>query len=156
MIFSDLIRDLRFNFMGNKAVLEELARKNSNLAFARINEIAHFVGKRYNLGLQLHFPDSRKINDFDSYGRENIGIIVDKFRKNFIISREIVKSKAVASIPGARVLDAYMYEGKEGVRVILKNGRIEILPGSVHIWCLIDIYIENYINWLLAEVFMSK
>lgn len=156
MIFSDLIRDLRFNFMGNKAVLEQLSRKNSNLAFARINEIAQFVGKRYNLELQLHFPDSRKIYDFDSYGRENIGIIVDKFRKNFIISREIVKSKAVASIPGARVLDAYMYEGKEGVRIILKNGRIEILPGSVHIWCLIDTYIENYINWLLAEVFMSK
>ncbi len=156
MIFSDLIRDLRFNFMANKAVLEELARKNSNLTFARIDEIAHFVGKRYNLDLQLHFPDSRKISDFDSYGRENIGIIVDKFRKNFIISREIVKSKATASIPGARVLDAYMYEGKEGVRVILKNGRIEILPGSVHIWCLIDSYIENYINWLLDEVFMSK
>lgn len=156
MIFSDLIRDLRFNFMGNKPVLEELARKNSNLAFARINEIAHFVGKRYNLDLQLHFPDSRKINDFDSYGRENIGIIVDKFRKNFRISREIVKSKAAGSIPGARVLDAYMYEGKEGVRVILKNGRIEILPGSVHIWCLIDTYIESYINWLLAEVLLSK
>jgi hypothetical protein len=156
MIFSDLIRDLRFNFMANKAVLEELARKNSNLTFARIDEIAHFVGKRYNLDLQLHFPDSRKISDFDSYGRENLGIIVDKFRKNFIISREIVKSKATATIPGARVLDAYMYEGKEGVRVILKNGRIEILPGSVHIWCLIDSYIENYINWLLDEVFMSK
>jgi len=156
MIFSDLISDLRFNFMANKAVLEELARKNSNLAFARINEIADFVGKRYNLDLQLHFPDSRKISDFDLYGRENIGIIVDKFRKNFIISREIVKSKAAASIPGAQVLDAYMYESKEGVRVILKNGRIEILPGSVHIWCLIDSYIENYINWLLAEVFVSK
>jgi hypothetical protein len=156
MIFSDLIRDLRLNFMVNKAVLEELARKNSNLTFARIDEIAHFVGKRYNLDLQLHFPDSRKISDFDSYGRENLGIIVDKFRKNFIISREIVKSKATATIPGARVLDAYMYEGKEGVRVILKNGRIEILPGSVHIWCLIDSYIENYINWLLDEVFMSK
>lgn len=156
MIFSDLISDLRLNFMANKAVLEELARKNSNLAFARINEIAHFVGKRYNLDLQLHFPDSRKISDFDLYGRENIGIIVDKFRKNFIISREIVKSKAAASIPGAQVLDAYMYESKEGVRVILKNGRIEILPGSVHIWCLIDSYIENYINWLLAEVFVSK
>jgi len=156
MIFSDLIRDLRLNFMANKAVLEELARKNSNLAFARINEIAHFVGKRYNLDLQLHFPDSRKISDFDSYGRENIGIIVDKFRKNFIINREIVKSKAAASIPGARVEDAYMYEGKEGVRVILKNGRIEILPGSVHIWCLIDSYIENYINWLLDGVFMLK
>lgn len=142
--------------MANKAVLEELARKNSNLAFARINEIAHFVGKRYNLDLQLHFPDSRKISDFDLYGRENIGIIVDKFRKNFIISREIVKSKAAASIPGAQVLDAYMYESKEGVRVILKNGRIEILPGSVHIWCLIDTYIESYINWLLAEVLLSK
>jgi hypothetical protein len=37
-----------------------------------------------------------------------------------------------------------------------ENGRIEILPGSVYIWCLIDIYIENYINWLLAEVYVKE
>jgi hypothetical protein len=46
--------------MANKALLEELARKNSNLAFARINEIAHFVGKRYNLGYNYIFLTPEK------------------------------------------------------------------------------------------------
>ncbi len=45
-----------------------------------------------------------------------------------------------------------MYEGKEGVRISLKNGRIELLPGSVHIWCTIDKDIENYVNWLWTNV----
>ena len=78
----------------------------------------------------MHFPNPTKINEFDSYGTENMGIIVDRLKKNFSISREIIKSKAIETIPNATASDAYMYEGKEGVRISLKNGRIELLPGS--------------------------
>ena len=156
MIFSFLMRDLRFNFLKNKEILQELANKQSNIAYTRINELASYVGRRYGLDLQLHFPVSTKIADFDLYGHENIGIIVDKFRKKFIISREVIKAKAKVSIPRASVSDAYMYEGKEGVRILLEKGRIEILPGSVHVWCLIDPDIENFLNWLLAEVLVTK
>jgi hypothetical protein len=49
-----------------------------------------------------------------------------------------------------------MYEGKEGVKVILENGngRIEILPGSIHFWCKVeDEKIESYGDWLMQNVY---
>ena len=45
-----------------------------------------------------------------------------------------------------------MYEGKEGVRISFKQGRIELLPGSIHIWSIIDNEIENYVNWIFNNV----
>lgn len=153
MEFSELLEDLRYNLKQNKTALQNLTKKNPNLAFFQINEIANFVGKRHKVHLQLHFPDTRKILEFESYGNENIGIVVDKFRKKFIIPRDLIKNEAKKQIPEANVLDAYMYENKEGIRIILKSGRIEILPGSVHIWCKIDQDIECFMNWLFKFVF---
>ena len=46
-----------------------------------------------------------------------------------------------------------MYEGKEGVRVITKNGRLEVLPGSVHLWCRIDQPVKCYVDWLMDMVY---
>ena len=46
-----------------------------------------------------------------------------------------------------------MYEGKEGVRVITKNGRLEVLPGLVHLWCRIDQPVKSYVDWLMDMVY---
>ena len=83
-----------------------------------------------------------------------MGIVVDRLKKNFSISREIIKSKAIETIPNATASDAYMYEGKEGVRISLKNGRNRIIARIWHIfWWTVDKDIENYVNWLLINVF---
>jgi len=105
--------------------------------------------------LRIHFPDPAKIYVFDSYGKENIGIVVDRFKKNFSLPREIIKSKATETIQDATASDAYMYEGKEGVRISFKQGRIELLPGSIHIWSIIDDEIENYVNWIFNNVLVK-
>ena len=47
-----------------------------------------------------------------------------------------------------------MYEGKEGVRVILESGRLEIQPGAVHLWCKINSEIVTFIDWLLQYVYL--
>jgi hypothetical protein len=151
-MFSKIIQDLKSNFNTNRNFFDKYTKRNPNLIYSKINEIAQFVGLRYEIDLKLHFPNPAKIYVFDSYGTENIGIVVDRLKKNFSISREIIKSKAIETIPNATASDAYMYEGKEGVRISLKNGRIELLPGSVHIWCTVDKDIENYVNWLLTNV----
>jgi hypothetical protein len=50
--------------------------------------------------------------------------------------------------------DAYMYEGKEGVKIIVENGRIEVLPGSIHLWCKVDDEkLKNYVDWLMQNVY---
>ena len=46
-----------------------------------------------------------------------------------------------------------MYEGKEGVRVIIKSGRLEVLPGSVHLWCRIDQPVKYFVDWLMDMVY---
>jgi hypothetical protein len=152
MMFSQILQDLKINFNTNRNFFEKYTKRNPNLIYSKINEIAQFVGSRYGIDLKLHFPNPAKIYVFDSYGTENIGIVVDRLKKNFSISRELIKSKAIETIPNATASDAYMYEGKEGVRILFKNGRIELLPGSVHIWCTVDKDSENYANWLLTNV----
>lgn len=156
MIFSKIMEDLQFNFNTNRIFFEKYLKKNPGLVYSKINEIAHFVGSRYGIDLRIHFPDPAKIYLFDSYGKENIGIVVDRFKKNFSLPREIIKSKAIETIQDANASDAYMYEGKEGVRILFKQGRIELLPGSIHIWSIVDDEIENYVNWIFNNVLVKS
>lgn len=154
LTFSSLLRDLGSNIEYNRQVLETSLKSNPAMAYQKINEIAQFVGSRYRLNLQLHFPDQTKIFEVDSYGAENIGIVFDKHRKRFPIDRETIKSKAQEMVEPARADDAYMYEGKEGVRVTVENGRMEILPGSIHLWCNVkNDRIRAYVDWLFEKVY---
>ena len=155
ILFSVLIEELRSNISINRDNLHRILRRSPNLAYQKLNELALFTGSRYNLNLQLHFPDPKKISDIDSYGTENIGIVVDKFRRSFSIPREEIKRMAIEFIgDNVQANDAYMYEGKEGVKVLLENGRMEILPGSIHLWCKVDnTKIINYVDWLSQNVY---
>jgi hypothetical protein len=159
ILFSALIDELRANIHTNRNALHMILKKNPNMAYQKLNEVAAFTGSRYKLNLQLHFPNSKKISDIDSYGTENIGIVIDKFRKVFPIPREDIKRKATELMGNnIQVQDAYMYEGKEGVKVVLENGngRIEILPGSIHLWCKVeDEKIESYGDWLMQNVYLQ-
>src|ERR687888_1914368 len=151
ILFSALIDDLKSNIYNNRNALKVILRKSPNSVYQQLNKLALFTGSRYNLSLQLHFPDSKKISDIDSYGTENIGIVVDKFRRTFPIPREEIKRMATEVIGNnVQAHDAYMYEGKEGIKVILEKGRMEILPGSIHLWCKVDDEkIKSYVDWLM-------
>jgi hypothetical protein len=154
--FSELIDEFRSNVDYNRDVFFALL-KNPNILYKKLTELASFTGSRHHVTLQLHFPDPRKITDIDSYGTENISVVVDKFRKKFSVPKENIKRKAIDFLgTDIQIQDAYMYEGKEGLRVITENGRIEILPGSVHLWCKVDKNVKNYVNWLMQIVCSPK
>ena len=155
VLFSDLIKELRSNINANSKNLQRILNRSPNTAYQKVNELTSFIGSRYNLSLQLHFPNSKKISDIDSYGTENIGIVVDKFRRTFPIPRKEIKQMAIKVLGNnVRAYDAYMYEGKEGVKIILENGRIEVLPGSIHLWCKVnDEKLKNYVDWLMQNVY---
>lgn len=158
-IFSSLIEDLHLNIERNRDTLAlALKRRNPHMAYQKVNDLAQFVGSHYNLILQLHFPIPGKISDLDSYGTENISIVVDKFRRVFPVPRETVKQKAVEMIGNdAKPKDAYTYEGKEGAKiVIIPKGSIEVLPGSMHFWCKIDGRIRSYGDWMMENVYFPK
>jgi hypothetical protein len=151
--FSSLMDDLRFNIESNRGALAASLKRNPHMAYQQVSELALFVGSRHRVNLQLHFPAADKISDVGLYGTENIGIVVDKFRKTFPVPRETVKQKAIELLGDAQPQDAYMYEGKEGVKVVMPEGRIEVLPGSVHFWCRVDEKVRSYGDWLMENVY---
>ena len=150
--------DLHLNIRRNRDTLAVALKRSPNIAYQKVNELAQFVGSHYSVDLQLHFPIPGKISDLDSYGTENISIVVDKFRRLFPVPRELVKQKAVELIGNdAKSKDAYTYEGKEGAKVMLMpKGSIEVLPGSIHFWCKIDGRIRSYGDWMIENVYFPK
>lgn len=156
MAFRMILEELKANIDRNKAVIESSSKKNPAVVFSKVNEVARFVGRRYNMQISLHFPDSTKIREISAFGTENIGIVFDASRKSFPIPREEIKRKAEELANFMEARDAYMYEGKEGVRVLLKSGRLEIQPGAVHLWCKVDSEIANYVDWLMQYVYCAK
>ncbi|MFQ6025851.1 MAG: hypothetical protein ACE5JT_04995 [Nitrosopumilaceae archaeon] len=153
MSFKDITDDLRNELRTNLPQIRFLLKRNPAMGYTKITEIGAKVGKKYNITLLVNFPEKEKINDFDSYGTQDLSMIIDKQRKNFPIERSIIKEKAKKLFGGAKVEDAYMYEGKEGVKVFFDSGRIDILPHSLHIWCKFDQKVTEFCDWLLVEVY---
>lgn len=154
MSFSNLHSDLLYNIKYHNNEIQQALKKSPNSAYQYVNQLSEFTGSRYNLTLNLHFPDPKKIYDVENYGKENLGLVVDKFRKRFPISREIIKQKAVELLGNVTPQDAYMYEGKEGLKILSSQGRLEILPGSIHLWCRIDEDLIKFCDWLMETVLL--
>lgn len=156
VIFSDIVAELRSEFLSNMPQIRMLAKKNPALAFTTVNGIALKVGKKYDINLSLNFPQKEKIDDFESYGTENIGMVFKRDSRNFSISRDLIKSKATEMLDRPLVQDAYMYEGKEGVRIVLENSRLDILPASLHVWGKFNEKAIMYCDWLLVNCYQLK
>ena len=97
-----------------------------------------------------------------SINLENISIIVDKFRKSFPLSRSSIKEEVSRQLGSDIIVaDAYMYENKEGLRIKFTNNadeasRIDLLPGSLHLWTKIDDKIVRFCNWLMLNVYSER
>ena len=156
MLFSSVMEELRMNIDSNRSAIESSIKKNPARAFYKVNELAHFVGRRYNMEIYIHFPDSSKIKDVPSFVTENLDIIIDKSRKKFPIPKEDIKRKALDMKDFIEAKDAYMYEDKEGLQVSVISGRLEIQPGMVHLWCKIDREVISFVDWLMQYVYLVR
>jgi hypothetical protein len=153
MSFSQISSRLQKELRSNNPQIRFLLKKNPGLAFTTINEIATNIGKKYKIRIALNFPERGKIEDYESYGTENIGFVFEADSKTFRISRELIKSKASEFLGEVKIQDAYMYEGKEGVRVVNDIYRLDILPASLHIWGKINQEIRSFCDWLLEKCY---
>ena len=153
--FSALLAEFRRIVLQHKPELESLVSKSPNAGYKRVVELAGLAGSLHGVGFQIHFPVPSKLRDIDRFGTENVSVIIDKFRKRFPIPREEIKAKISSTYgPSATIRDAYMYEGKEGLRVVLPAGRIEILPGSMHFWCQVDERAAALGDWLVSRIYL--
>jgi hypothetical protein len=156
MSFSLISSKLQKELKSNNPQIRFLLKNSPAIAFTTINEIATNIGKKYNIKISINFPEKGKIEDFESYGTENIGFVFQRNSKTFSISRELIKSKASEMLGNVQIQDAYMYEGKEGVRVIDDTFRLDILPSSLHVWGKINEGIKNFGDWLLENCYEVK
>jgi hypothetical protein len=153
MSFSSLTSQLQKELKSNLPQIMMLLRNNPAMAYTKITEIGIGVGKKYNVQLLVNFPQENKINEFDYYGKRDLSIIIDRQKRNFPIPRQTIKETAARIFGPAQIDDAYMYEGKEGVRIIFDGGRIDVLPHSLHIWCFFNDTVNEFCNWLLEHVY---
>jgi len=156
MIFSELTSDLQAQLKRDLAQIRFLLKKNQGMAYARIVEIGREVGKKYNIKLVVNFPKEGRIDEFDMYGRRDLSLIIDYDRKRFPIDRELIKQKAKEMLGDVQTEDAYMYEGKEGVRVFTDNWKIDILPHSLHIWTEFNENVTAFCDWLMENIYQMK
>lgn len=156
MIFTELTTELQSTLKSNIPQIRFLLKKNPAMAYSRLVELGKQVGKKYNISLLVNFPHEGKIEEFDMYGKRDLSLIIDREKTNFPISREIIKQKAKEILGELEVQDAYMYEGKEGVRVFAPGGKIDILPHSLHIWTIFDKDITLFCDWLMENVYLIK
>ena len=156
MIFSELTSDLQAQLKRDLAQIRFLLKKNQGMAYARIVEIGKEVGKKYNIKLVVNFPKEGRIDEFDMYGKRDLSLIIDYDRKRFPIDRELIKQKAKETLGDIQTEDAYMYEGKEGVRVFTDNWKIDILPHSLHIWTEFNENVTAFCDWLMENVYQMK
>jgi hypothetical protein len=156
MSFEAITTSLKKELKSNLPQIRFMLKKNPAMAYTKITEIGTQVGTKYKVKLLVNFSEKEKIHDFDSYGTQDLSIIVDMEKKNFPINREIIKSKAKELLGKVETKDAYMYEGKEGVKVFLDSGRIDILPHSLHVWCKFSDNVTKFCDWLLTEVYQVK
>ena len=156
MSFRIITEDLQNQLKSNLPQIRLILKQNPAMAYTKITEIGSGVGKKYGIKLVVNFPERGKINDFDSYGKQDLSIIVDQTKTNFPIERSIIKSKASKIFGDVKIQDAYMSEGKEGVKIFFENGRIDILPHSLHVWCKFSEKVTNFCDWLFENVYLLK
>ncbi len=156
MSFRIITEDLRKQLKSNLPQIRLILKQNPAMAYTKITEIGSGVGRKYGIKLVVNFPERGKINDFDSYGKQDLSVIVDQTKKNFPIERSIIKSKASEIFGDVKIQDAYMYEGKEGVKIFFESGRIDILPHSLHVWCKFSEKVSDFCDWLFENVYQPK
>ncbi len=154
MSFTAMLDDLYREVEKERDRLLTMRRNNLKL-YNELSRLSENVGLRYGVTLVVSLFDTRKILAFDTYGRENVTVVIDKFRTRLGIPKEVIKSKAreIFNDDAIEIRDAMAYENNEGVKIFFRDGRIDVLPGSFHIWRGIDDKVREFCDWLMSECY---
>jgi len=121
-------------------------------AYEILNRIASDVGTKWGVFLQLNFPPGHASSS--NLGHRDLTMLVFRDRKKFMdVSESGVKHAFDPLNPIA--IDRAGF-GYEGFRVRLSKGRIDCLPGGVHLWCEITPQILEVLDWLFTNAYGMK
>jgi hypothetical protein len=123
-------------------------------AYGIINRIASDVGTKWGVFLQLNFPPGQSSFSLSNLGHRNLTILVFRDRKKFANVSESEVKRAFDPLNPTGIDSAGF--GYEGFRVRLSNGRIDCLPGGVHLWCEISPDVLRVLDWLSINAYGLK
>ncbi len=123
-------------------------------AYEIINRIASDVGTKWGVLIQLNFPPGQSRFSLSELGHRDLTMLVYRDRKKFMDVSESEIRHAFDSLKPTAI-DAARF-GYEGFRVRLSNGRIDCLPGGVHLWCEITPEILDVLDWLFMNAYGMK
>ncbi len=121
--------------------------------FTIANEVAAKVGQKWGLTIQVNFPAGMAAGSVP-IGRENLSLLVETGRRKFQgVSEDEVKNHL--ELLDERVRLEPPGHGYEGYRAILsdRKGRIDCLPGGVHLWCTITPNVLEFLDWLFENAY---
>ena len=149
-----IVRDLWKNLEERQQEYEAQLAQGKLQAFETINRIASEVGARHGVFLQVNFPPGRSLADRGTIGRRDLSLLVYRDRKKFQgISEEELKQALQVLNPASFDRTGFGYEG---FKVRLSTGRIDCLPGGIHLWCDITPEVLRVLDWLFEHAYQLK
>ena len=123
-------------------------------AYEIVNRIASDVGAKWGVFIQLNFPPGQSGLTSSSLGHRNLTVLVFRDRKKFTDVSELEVRHAFDPLNPTAIEGAGF--GYEGFRVKIPNGRIDCLPGGVHLWCEITPQVLEVLDWLFTNAYGMK
>jgi len=120
-------------------------------AYEIINRTASDVGTKWGVFLQLNFPPGQSKFSSSGLGHRNLTMLVFRDRKKFTNVSEAEVKHAFDPLKPTAIDNAGF--GYEGFRVKFSDGRIDCLPGGVHLWCEITPDVLRVLDWLFTTAY---
>lgn len=148
-----IIKDLWQSLEKRREEYEGYLNEGKFEGFAAINRIASTVAEKYGVFIQVNFPPGRSIQ-VENVGHRDLSILVRK-------ERQKLEGTTLEELKRAlQLLNPVSYDsagfGYEGLRVRLDEGRIDVLPGGVHLWCRISPEVLSFLDWLFQHSYGLK
>lgn len=152
-----IIQDLQREIRKNRKRLAELAESSPVRAYSELSRIASEIGRIHRVQILINFTSSSQASDSERYGSRNVSIIIDNSRKKFLHhQQEDIRAKVSQLFPEAIVKSAFGYEGRDGLKIHLATGRIDVLAGAVHFWCELSQEALALLDWLFREEYDKR
>lgn len=149
-----IVQDLWKTLEARQDEYAGLIERDSIGAYDVISQIATQAGERWGVFVQLNFPPGQKAPSLQSLAHRDLTILVYRDRHKFSgVSETDVKNAFLSLSPVGFDQVGHDYEG---FRVNLPKGRIDCLPGGVHLWCELTPDVLSVLDWLFTHAYNMK
>jgi hypothetical protein len=144
-----IVKDLWKELDEHREEYTQPLSRSSPKAFAIIGDIAARVGARWGMIIQVNLPAGAR-NAREAIGHENLSLLIEPGRKKFEHSTESEVRRHLEMLGSSQLKSI---AGYEGFQARLDSGRIDCLPGGVHLWCIITPQVLDFLDWIFTNAY---